>query len=358
MWPKSSTSRSSLQLYAALFLLTLLRRPFPARAGCRLYAVANSYVAQVVESKQVGSNLESPDLQCEGFEAKRSTDYRLAIEPDAQTPPEACAQFRPVIEAFETSNSLLANIKVAHSLDYERPETRLCVGQLALYSALNNSALGRQSLRIQVLDVNDNAPRFVQQTFAFAATENEPPPTDFALPVRDGDSAPNAQFNASFENVSCSRATRLNLLNASYCRARLEQHFRLDVHTAHDSSASSSNAAAPDDSAVAPRSRVALVATGRPFDHEDVSAWRFVVRVSDEKASAKKRSDEATVTIDVRDRPEPPAVSRYDKHRAARCTRCNYACVSLVIYAMCADANGRHLLLLNDYCIMQIAPPV
>ena len=325
----SARLRSSFGSISILVLVALLLQHVPpVRAHCALPSVP--FEQSVPENKLVSSTIMAPDFES-ACRAKAS-DYTLVIAPATSAFANACAQFQISIDQSE--DCLIPVLRVARPLDYEHPDMRRCEGHLLLYAAGFRDAVSGQRLRIQVIDLNDNPPMFAQQSFAFEAAENESPPARFELPVRDRDTAPNAQFKASVENVSCNRGSRVNALNESYCRVRFEQLFRIEVHSASVAEASMS-AVSSENVAVAnsvpgfERSlqsawtggRVTLVTTG-PLDYEDVSDWRVVVRVSDEKVIAsingtKRQSDAATVTINVSDRPEPPAV-RYSCHQSLR----------------------------------------
>ena len=315
-------SRSSSIVFLVLVAL-LLRHAPPVRAYCALPSLP--YEQSVPENKVVRSTIASPDF--ESACRARASDYTLQIEPTTSAYADACAQFVILIEQFD--DYLIPVLRVARPLDYERPEVRRCEGHLLLYATGVREAVSRQNLRIQVIDLNDNPPLFAQQTFAFAVVENEAPPARFDPLVSDRDTSPNAQFKASVENVTCSRGSRLNTLNESVCRTRFEQLFRVEVHTSAVADASvavSSEQLAVHNIARSSGSlqsastggpRVTFVTTG-PLDYEDVSHWRVVVRVSDEKVIAssdgtKRQSDAAIVIIGVRDVNEPPAV-RYSCH--------------------------------------------
>ena len=116
---------------------------------------------------------------------------------------------------------------------------------------------------------------------------------------------------------------RLRIAFVCFCTTRFEQLFRVEVHSASVAEASvtavsSENVVVANSAPGFERSlqsawtggRVTLVTSG-PLDYEDVSDWRVVVRVSDEKVIAssngtKRQSDAAIVTIDVCDVNEPP----------------------------------------------------
>lgn len=189
---------------------------------------SRAYDANVSESARVGSNFESfGSLDCY---LMSPSECRLVIEPEIHTS-DACAQFRPSIN--KSIDEFI--LSVALSLDFERPDMRLCVGMLALYSNRTNGVISRQKLRIQVLDANDIPPLFTQKTFNFTVNESEHRLAPFELPVRDCDSTKIAQFVASVHNVSCfykSRYSGVTPHSERYCRERFHQLFRIDVLTA------------------------------------------------------------------------------------------------------------------------------
>ena len=309
MWPTAAVNGGACrrELVAILLIVPLLRHPPAVRADCALLS-SESYAIGVRETQLFGMSFKSPELSgpCRG----QPSEYRLAIEasPGAGLA-AACAQFRASVDPLQGSDNLIPNVRVDRALDYERPELRVCEGRLVLYSTRANEALSSQSLLIVVNDANDNPPQFDRRAFAFEVDENDQSPVRFTLPVGDRDSSANAKFNFSVASVSCARAGRQSpALNASYCRTRFDQLFRLETHTAPSSA--SENAASAEKSGAL----VVLASDGRALDHEDVSSWRLVVRVNDEAVVASdggkstRQSDEANVTIDVRDRPEPPAV--------------------------------------------------